>query len=335
MKVSRAVWLLFAAAALAQEPATPQPPAEPEAGGVFRLPSRMPDEPAIRKEDEAQKPTGPKPLTYTGKPIAIPFSCTEEEIQVFGMTCSADDPCPVYLDLAGVHAVGRKLFLTGNLHNGASTMLSILLVSEDGGASWIEPVERQRAAGLDQVQFYDVETGWISGQTLGSLPRDPFLLLTTDGGKTWRKRPLFSDTHIGAIDKFHFESRTAGVLLIDRGPSGSEARYERYETMTGGESWMVREVSAKPMTIRGLKPPSAADWRIRADGKLGAHLVERRTGERWARVAAFKVEAGECKPDDDPLTEPPPPPEPAANQSSRPASRAPARPATRPSLKKD
>jgi photosystem II stability/assembly factor-like uncharacterized protein len=237
----------------------------------------------------------------------------------------------VYLDLAGVHAVGQKMFLTGNVHNGASTMASVLLISEDGGASWFEPVERQRAAGLDQVQFYDVETGWVSGQTLGALPRDPFLLLTTDGGKTWRKRPLFGETHIGSIERFHFESRTAGSLIIDRGPSGSEARYERYETMTGGDSWMVREVSAKPMTVRGARPPGAAAWRIRADAKLGAHLVERRTGESWSRVSAFLVKAGECKPDDAPLAEPLPPPEPTA---AAPGPKLPARPAAPPSLRK-
>ncbi|MEZ5352085.1 MAG: hypothetical protein R2762_05565 [Bryobacteraceae bacterium] len=332
--------LSLAVAGIAQQPpAQPGPKQEPEAGGVFRLPSRMPEEPTIATGKEEPKEEGPKRLEFTGAPISLPYTCTEEEIQAFGMTCSASDPCPVYLDLAHIHAVGRKLFLTGNLHNGASTMASVLLISEDGGGSWFEPVERQRAAGLDQVLFYDVETGWISGQTLGALPRDPFLLLTTDGGKTWRKRPLFSETHLGAIDRFQFESRTAGTLLIDRGPSGSEARYERYETMTGGDSWMVREVSSKPIQLRGAKPGGGSpDWRIRADAKAGAHWIEKRNGARWTQVSAFRVKAGECQPDDSPLAEPPPEPEDAPAAAPRPTptrrSPSPRPPSAPPSLKK-
>ena len=303
--------LAWLAVSLAQAQTTPAPPLgkrlPPAANdpGVFRLPSAMPAEPepaAKPKEAEAPKPVV---LENTGKPIRLPFACTDEDITSIGMTCTIDEPCAVYLELAAVYGLNSRLYLAGNLHNGASTMFSVLLVSEDNGKTFVEPFERLRTGGLDRIQFADNDTGWVSGGTLLALPRDPFFLLTTDGGKTWRQRQVFSEGRIGTIEQFAFESKTAGALLIDRGQGADGGgRYERHETMTGGDSWMVREVSARPLTMK-LPPAPAADWRLQADGKLKAHSVERRVGERWERVAAFMVQVGECKPRVNPLEAPP------------------------------
>ena len=117
---------------------------------------------------------------------------------------------------------------------------------------------------------------------------------------------VFNETRVGAVDQFHFDSKTAGALIVDRGV-GSEAggRFEKYETMTGGDSWMVREVSPRGMR---LKIPSSAgtpaDWRLGADAGTKAHLIEKRIGERWITVAAFDVRVGSCKPAVVPLAEP-------------------------------
>ena len=50
--------------------------------------------------------------------------------------------------------------------------------------------------------------------------RDPFLLLTDDGGKIWRKKPIYSETRVGAIEQFAFETSKDGGLLIDRTQNG-------------------------------------------------------------------------------------------------------------------
>lgn len=343
-----AVFFLASLLAVAQPqppapPTTPPvaPPAAPPADpGVFRIPPKMtveePKDPAAKPEPEV-KPR--QVFTNSGKPIAIPYSCTEEDISTFGMTCTEDDPCPIYAEITGVQPVGVQLFLTGNLHNGSTTMYSLFLASEDTGKTWYEAHERMPKSGLDQVQFVDFESGWVSGQVLESLPRDPFFLLTTDGGKTWRKRPVFQESRIATIDQFHFESKTSGSLLIDRGAaSETGARYERYESMTGGESWQVREVSGRPLRLAVPKrATSNADWRLRADGKQGIHIMERRTGTRWERVAAFHVKVGECRPKVE-LREPPP--EAVVAEPTTPAVRgtvprtAPAKPRTAPTLKK-
>ncbi|MCC6538487.1 MAG: hypothetical protein IT162_13105 [Bryobacterales bacterium] len=285
----------------------PKPAGSGEAGGVFRLPSAFPDEAAPPKP-AAAKEEGPKPvvLENAGKPMRVPFACTDQDISTFGMACTADEPCAIFLELTSVHGLNGRIYLAGNLHSESTTLYSVLLVSEDNGKTFGEPAARIPAAGLERFQFADNDTGWVSGVLQQSLPRDPFFLLTTDAGKTWRQRPVFADGGIGSVEQYTFDSKTAGVIVIDRG-AGAEggSRYERHETMTGGDSWMVREVSARPLKIKAAAPP-AADWRLQGDGKLKAHSVERRVGERWERVAAFDVSAGVCRPESTELTEPPP-----------------------------
>jgi|GEM_PF-283060 len=325
--------LAMAAPLLAQsrpKPASP-PPTEQEAGGVFRVPSQFPPDPEPPKAPEEPKPVV---LTYEGKPLLVPFACTDDDIQTFGMTCSAEDPCPVYADLTSIQSAGQRIFVAGNFHNGASTMYSLLLLSPDGGKTWQEPVERYRSAGLDQIQFFDMETGWISGQSFQALPRDPFLLLTTDGGATWRKKFIFNEARLGLIEQFLFDSRTSGSLLIDRG-AGAEggSRWERYESMTGGDSWMIREVSSTPLKLRASREAGVSTaWRLFADSRSKAQLVQRKSGESWQTVAAFAVQVGLCKPSESELAEPPPPPDP--QPQTGPAVTPRRGPATKPTLRK-
>ena len=154
--------------------------------------------------------------------------------------------------------VGAKTFIAGNLHTASATLDSILLVGEDGGKAWHEPFERVRLAVLDGIQFLDLQTGWASGYILHTLPHDPFLLLTTDGGTTWRLRPVTEEGRAGAIERFRFETRTNGALWLDRSQSGeTDSLYERYESMTGGESWMLRsEWIFDACAVFTLLPPS-------------------------------------------------------------------------------
>lgn len=251
---------------------------------------------------EAPKPVPPpaaaaepsRPLLQnTGQPMRVPFQCGAEDIHSFGLTCPTRQPCPVYLDLSGLASASTRLFAAGNLHAESTTLFSVLLASDDEGKTWYEPYERIRGAGLDQVEFYDLTTGWISGAALGSVPRDPFFLLTTDAGKTWRLRPLWSDSRaVGVIDWFHFDSKTHGLLWLDRSQAGEGNPYESYESMTGGDSWSLREGTKTPPKTAKAQP---AGWRLRADPRTRSYLVERQAGERWQPVASFLVQVGECR----------------------------------------
>jgi photosystem II stability/assembly factor-like uncharacterized protein len=224
--------------------------------------------------------------------VPVLFECTEDDAQTAGLHCSEEEPCPVFLELSAVEAVGNRLFLTGNLHSSAATLYSVLMTSSDAGKTWTEGYKRLRAAALDQIQFFDFETGWISGNYLSGTPRDPFFLVTGDGGTTWSALPVFEESRPAEIEKFWFESKTAGALLLDVRYAN---RFELYETKTGGESWELRQGSAKPIHLPKERPvANAAAWRLRPDAATRAYALEHAQGEHWQKVASFLVRVGKC-----------------------------------------
>ena len=279
-------------------------------GCLWFLYAQAPETPAAKTPDK---------LTNTGSPLKVPYQCTNEDMEWAGMSCSDEEPCPVYLELAAVESVGNRIFLAGNIHSSAVTLYSVLLASDDAGRTWVEPYDRLRGVELDHVQFIDLENGWISGQVLVPVAQDPFLLITSDSGKTWRRRPVFGENRAGTITQFWFTSRTSGALLIDRSQSGDDSRYELYESMTGGESWMLRETNDKPLRLKHVFIPNT-DWRIRADGASKSFRVERRQGEKWATLASFLVPIAACKPVEPPAPAEaePQPPAPAAAPAKTP-----------------
>jgi photosystem II stability/assembly factor-like uncharacterized protein len=243
-------------------------------------------------------PTPPPVLQNEGKPIALPFECKVEDIQAAGLACSEEDPCPVYLELASVESAGSRIFTAGNLHTQTVTLFSMLLGSEDAGHTWRELHERIRGASLDRIQFFDPEAGWVSGETLSPLSQDPFLLRTSDGGKTWRQHFVFdenAENHLGTIQQFLFTGRDDGSLIVDRGQGSDSDRYELYESPNGGQSWGIRQSSNKPLKLKQT-PAGSADWRVVADRKSAAFQLERRQGTAWSPVASFLVKVGSCKP---------------------------------------
>jgi photosystem II stability/assembly factor-like uncharacterized protein len=244
-------------------------------------------------------PLPPPALENTGKPMVLPFQCTAEDIQWAGLSCSEEEPCPVYLELTAAASAGDKFFAVGNIHSAAVTLFSVTLASEDAGRTWRETHPRLRGAGLDFLQFVDSAHGWAAGQQLFPLPQDPFVLSTTDGGKTWRQQPIFNDaveSRSGSITQFYFSSATAGALVVDLGLGSDAGRYASYESADGGETWSIKEESSKPLHLKA-GPAAAAEWRVRADGPSQSfHLEHRASGDRWVSRAAFAVKLGACKP---------------------------------------
>jgi hypothetical protein len=236
-------------------------------------------------------------LLVAEEPTRVEYACPAEDIEKFGLTCSDDEPCDVFLELAAVEGVGSTIFASGNLHTVVTTLSSVLLTSADGGKTWTEPSPRIQAAALDQIQFPDLQHGWISGVALEPLARDPFFLVTADGGKTWRRRPLFNETRYGSIQQFWFESAKSGQLIFERSPGSSET----YETSTGGDVWTIQEASGKGggnKTPRLAKAPAkdSATWRVRTDAASKTNRLERRNGRGgWEVIASFAVRAGLCK----------------------------------------
>jgi len=229
-------------------------------------------------------------LENTGQPMRVPFECKPDVLQSLGLSCAEDDPCAVYLELAAVDSNGVRVVVAGNLHTSTVTLSSILLASADGGKTWTEPYDRIPLAELEQIQFIGLDRGWISGSIVQPLPRDPFFLLTTDGGKGWKRQPLFEDMQQGSIEKFWFDSPKSGALIMTVG----EGKYELLESMTGGESWALRQTSPTALKLEHSGAGNAG-WRLRIDAKTHAYDVETRQAGAWQRVASFLVTVGTCK----------------------------------------
>jgi hypothetical protein len=233
------------------------------------------------------------PLENNGKPMRVAYECTEADTQAAGLGCSEEDPCPVYLELSNLEAVGAKLFVTGNLHTPTATLYSILLASEDGGNTWTEPYPRMHSSGLDQIQFLDFQNGWISGANLQGAPRDPFLLITTDGGKTWRERPIFEESRVAAIERFWFDTSAIGTLMIDA--RLDNGKHEQYETRTGGESWAIQQTSPDLIRVTKEKSIGSTGWRLRTDAGTHSYVIEKSENNRWQKAASFLVNIAACK----------------------------------------
>lgn len=252
---------------------------------------------------------GQPSLRFSGEPLRLPFTCAEEELQSVGLLCSEDEPCAIYLELNSVVTAAKRIHLAGNLHSASATLGSILLSSDDNGLTWKEPAPRLRGASLDQLQFYDSDHGWAGGEIQYPLPRDPFFLISTDGGVTWRKQMVNEDGGPGALQRFWFDSPQHGELIIDAGRSAPSGRYLDWESDTGAESWSIRSTTAdSPKIKRGPASFDNPDYRIRATPNGRAYQIEKRVGDKWDTVASFLIEVASCKLNAAELKEPPPEP---------------------------
>lgn len=215
--------------------------------------------------------------------------CAPGDAEAFGLTCSAEEPCPIYLELAAIEESGSVLYLTGNLHSVNATLFGLLLISPDRGKSWSD--KRIRSAELDQVQFVDADHGWVSGVALDPLARNPFFLITQDGGKSWKPSEVFEDPRMAVITRFWFDSANDGRMVVDAS-QGKTVRFERYETRNGGATWEQRETADQEIRLPQPDGPASSNWRVRVDGQ--SYRVESRTSGDWETAALFAIQAGEC-----------------------------------------
>ena len=228
------------------------------------------------------------------EPIRVAYECTEDDANALGLTCTMEDPCPVFLELASAEAAGGRLLVAGNLHTKNVTLYGIVLASEDNGLTWTEAHERIRAAAVEQIEFIDLQTGWINGESIDPLARNPFFLLTTDGGRTWTQKQVVDDAKYGTVAQFHFDSAAHGELVLDAS-QGKTVRQELYETNTGGEGWELKQVDNAPIHLKGARAPNQGPLRVRTDASSGAFIVARGGGKTWSHVASFIIHVADCQ----------------------------------------
>jgi hypothetical protein len=258
-------------------------------------------------------------LTNNGQPMRVAYGCAEEDLEWAGLSCTDDQPCAIFFEPASVIPDGKKIFLAGNLHSNSATLASVLLLSDDSGGTWKEPAARIRGSALEQVQFYNLQAGWVAGETQYPLPRDPFFLMTTDGGASWQQHLVGEEGAAGSSQRFWFDSGQHGELIIDAGKTSASGRYLLYESQTGGENWNLLGKSDQMPKLRRA-PPSLenSDWRFRPgkDGK--SFQIEQRAANEWMPVASFLIEVANCRIQSGELKEPEAPAEPAAPSPAAP-----------------
>jgi hypothetical protein len=243
-------------------------------------------------------------LTNHAEPMRVGYRCVEEDLQWAGMSC-IEDPCPIFLELSAVAGKGRKILAAGNLHTSSATLSSILLQSDDEGVTWKEQAARVRGDAIEQLQYLDSEHAWAAGETEYPLPRDPFVLMTTDGGVLWREHPVGEEGSAGSVLRFWFDSPEHGELIVDAGKTAKSGRYLSFESETGGDTWKLSTTADRPVTPQHA-PSSAEDpnWRIRTTKDGSAYQIENRGGDSWYPVASFLVETANCKIDPGQAVEP-------------------------------
>ncbi len=225
-------------------------------------------------------------------PQQIPFNCRPEDISAAGLDCPTQSPCPVYLELNGIDSSASSIVAAGDFHTESATLASVLLSSTDSGKTWTEPFERMPLTTLDHVQFADTEHGWVSGWTGNALPQHPFLLATTDGGKSWRKLPIGDDIDTGSVAHFRFDSPNVGSLIVD---TGGGAHHQLFQTIDGGESWELQREADRPIPMpRTSSPPPEPVWRLHADAAAKAYVIEHHATQGWVPVARILLAAGTC-----------------------------------------
>src|ERR1700728_4198461 len=77
------------------------------------------DQPAAGQPNAPQVSPEQPVLVTAGKPMVLPFQCTQEDVGSAGFSCSEEAPCPVYLELGAAASTGNKFFVAGNIHSHA------------------------------------------------------------------------------------------------------------------------------------------------------------------------------------------------------------------------
>ncbi len=288
------IWVLALAATvpLAAQATFEIPTAAPPSTDVFK-PQPPPEE---KKEEEKEK--APE-LAYQGEPLKLPLECRAEAFLRAGLVCSEQAPCDMFLELVDMTHIQNRILLFGNIHTPSATIATVLLSSEDGGKTWTEPFQRIDAASLEMVQTVDDQNGWIGGQqTTQDHSSSPFLLVTTDGGRNWVRRPIWAgdEARHGVVTEIYFDDPQHGFVIVDRlTPEGDS--YELYESMNSGLSWSIRQISEEMPTIRRRLVANEPEpvWRLHENRTSATYEVEHLVDGEWTKVSAFAGDLGPCR----------------------------------------
>ena len=176
---------------------------------------------------------------FAQAPVHVDYTCTQEDFDSFGLTCSEPQPCAVFFEISAVDAFGSRIVVAGDIHTATTTFYGVLLTTEDGGDSWYEP---SRACVPPRSNSFNHRRTRLAQRTTPGTAAEGSILPDHDpkAEKTGAQRPLFGETRFGAIAHFRFESALTRRLIFDDSV-GKATHQELYATMNGGENLEMRQ----------------------------------------------------------------------------------------------
>jgi photosystem II stability/assembly factor-like uncharacterized protein len=162
---------------------------------------------------------------------------------------------------------GRSLVSTNGrvLVNGTFSNETVLLKSEDDGASWLPLWRDPRAARIVDFDFLDEQNGWM-------LQADGKLFRTRDGGSTWVSISTLPANAIGRVVSADFVNTTKGFIV------GIEGLI--LTTNDGGQHWQQPIVGTSASLSRVAALDEKKAWVV---GERGTLLETSDGGITWQK----------------------------------------------------
>ncbi|HEY6188872.1 MAG TPA: YCF48-related protein [Pyrinomonadaceae bacterium] len=175
---------------------------------------------------------------------------------------SADEFGGAELELYSIRFSGKKKgWIVGSVSRKDVVVDSLLIYTEDGGASWL----RQRVPSKEElihVDFTSDQRGWVVGAS-GSI------LHTEDGGRTWLAQSSGTNATLYHVD---FRNERTGWAVGERGTI--------LRTTDGGENWFPITVPVRSTLLSVQFASEDEGWIV---GRGGTILRSGDGGRTWVR----------------------------------------------------
>lgn len=185
----------------------------------------------------------------------------------------------------------RAIYFVDSMTGWAAGDAGLVHRTTDGGKTW-KPLLTGVAANINHIFFVDWNFGWMLGEAGNGLPSDESedgttLLMTTNGGRTWARRPLPNAVGVYFIDQKRGWAVGKNASLMTTNDGGMEwSKVESIEKLTG----LPVESSSYNFGFRDICfIDSEHGWLIgnfygRARNHIGGIFTTTDGGETWKRV---------------------------------------------------
>jgi hypothetical protein len=204
------------------------------------------------------------PITFSPHP----FSPADQETIDTWIEHDLGDGC-IDLNLE-VHALdAERAFLHGSLDAPWGTIRTVLLRTQDGGATWCEALPPVVGSAVTDLAFAGDGSAWVLALWQVEGPGTVLLYGSEDSGETWERRSEVPKRKFyGTPMRLDLSTHGRGTveLLYDTG--SEDDGVELLGTRDGGRTWTVVGASAEWWYLprREAQALHRGDWELRASG---------------------------------------------------------------------